>query len=120
MERVGSVSFRTIEEGGRHHVELVVASEDVELSPGAVRIIQVPFEVPSCGSIEVASISDGFPLELPSRMYALRFEYFEPSECSEPRVRFVFIKKDDPTFDVLRADPALALVGDLLVEASPA
>lgn len=118
--RVGSVSFRTIEDGGHHLVELVVASEDVELSPGAVRIIQVPFEVPSSGSIEVASISDGFPLELPSRMYALRFEYFEPSERSEPRVRFVFIKQDDPTFDVLRADPALSLIGELLVEASPA
>jgi Competence protein J (ComJ) len=118
--RVGSVSFRTIDDGGRHVVELVVSSEDVELSPDAVRIIQVPFEVPSSSSIEVASISDGFPLELQSGMYALRFECFGLSQHSEPRVRLVFIKKDNPTFDMLRADADLSLAGELLVEASPA
>lgn len=118
--RAGSVSFRTVESGGGHVVELVVTSEDVELSPDAVRIIQVPFEVPSSCSIEVASVADAFPLELPSGMYALRFECFGPSEHSEPRVRLVFVKKDNPTFDVLRADADLSLTGELLLEASSA
>jgi hypothetical protein len=118
--RVGSVSFGTIATGGRHVVELVVTSEDVESSPDAVRIIQVPFEVPSRRSIEVSSIADAHPLELPSGMYALRYEYLGPNERTEPRVRLVFIKKDNPTFDVLRADAALSLTGELLLEASPA
>ena len=118
--RPGSVSFRTIEEGERYLLELAVHSGDVELSSDAARIIQVPFEVPASGSIEVASITDSMPLELPSGVYALRFECFRQESGSEPRIKLVFIRSDDPKFEVLRADAALSLTGELLLTASPA
>jgi hypothetical protein len=76
--RPGSVSFGTIEEGGRHLVEVVTASEDTQLAADAVRVIQVPFEVPASGNIEVASVVQGVPLSLPAGKYALRFEGFQP------------------------------------------
>jgi competence protein J (ComJ) len=118
--RKGSVSFRTIAGGSRHLVDVIVTSGDVDLSPEAVRIIQVPFEVPSTGSIDIASIADAYPLNLPSAMYALRFECFRPEGGLEPKVNLIFIRRDDPKFEVLRADTELSLTGDLLLTASPA
>ena len=118
--RKGTVSFRTISDGGRHLVEVLVTCKDIDLSLGAVRVIQVPFEVPPSCCIEIASIADAFPLELPSGMYALRFECFRLDGGLEPRIRLVFIRRDDPTFEVLRADADHSLTGELLLTASPA
>jgi hypothetical protein len=118
--RPGAVSFRTIASGGRHHVGLLITPEEVELPSDAVRIIQVPFEVPSHGSVEVASIPDARPFELRPGSYALRYECFPLDGGSEPRVNFVFMKRDNPTFSVLRADAELSLSGELLLTASPA
>jgi hypothetical protein len=116
-----SVSFRTLVEAGRHLVEVIVTDGEVEPSPEAVRVIQVPFAVPSSGSIEIASIADAFPLELQAGIYALRFEAFRPEEEGlDPRVRFVFIRREDPTFEVMRADAELSLHSELLLTASAA
>jgi hypothetical protein len=101
-------------------VAVLVTSEDVELSPDAVRIIQVPFEVPSNGSIEIASVADAFPLTLPSGVYALRYECFWSNGGFEPGINLVFIRRADPTFSVLRSDPGLSLSGELLLTASQA
>src|ERR1700743_191003 len=56
--RPGSVSFSTIDEGGVHTIRVSVISSFVEISPAAIRVIEVPFRVPSDGSVEIASISD--------------------------------------------------------------
>jgi Competence protein J (ComJ) len=80
--RPGSVSCRTIASAGRHRVELLVTSEEAELPADAVRIIQVPFEVSSYRSIEIASIADAFPVELSAGSYALRYECFRPTGAS--------------------------------------
>src|SRR5262245_14996753 len=71
--RERTVSFRTIASDGRHLVELTISSRNPELSPDAPRIIQTPFYVPPSGTVEIASVADTFPLELPPGMYALRF-----------------------------------------------
>ncbi|HEY5965923.1 MAG TPA: competence protein ComJ [Xanthobacteraceae bacterium] len=89
--RAGSVSFRTIEEAGRHIVEVTVSSADIPISIDAVRVIEVPFAVPANGSIEVASISDAYPLELPPGGYALRFDCFRSDGASDPR-QFGFLQ----------------------------
>lgn len=117
--RKGTVSFRTIADG-RHLVEVIVTAKDIDLSSEAVRVIRVPFEWPSSGSIEIASIADAFPLDLPFGMYALRFECFRLDGCLEPRIRLIFFKGADPRFEVLRADADLSLTGELLLTSSPA
>ncbi len=109
-----------MEEAGQHVVEIDVVSDDVALSPDAIRIIQTPFEVPQNGSIEVASISQSIPLDLASGPYALRFEYFSPADGLQPRIRFVFIRNERASFRILRADPELMAGDDLLLSAEPA
>jgi Competence protein J (ComJ) len=113
--RPGSVSFATLEGGGCHHVE--VLAERAEMSPQAIRAIQVPFEVPANGSIEIASIADSVPVRMPAGTYQLRFECFG---LAPPKVRFVFLRSDSPSFEILRADAELSAIGDLVVTASPA
>jgi Competence protein J (ComJ) len=118
--RTGSVSFATVEEAGRHAVEVDFATEHAHLPPQAIRIIQTPFVVPQNGSIEVASISDSVPLTLPSGNYALRFHYFPQNPGSIPRILFLFIKMENPSFKILRADAELSAGDDLLLSASQA
>ncbi len=118
--RPGSVSFATLEEAGQYTVEIDVVSDDIALSPDAIRVIQTPFEVPQNGSIEIASISESVPLDLASGPYALRFEYFSPTDGLQPMIRFVFIRNGSATFKILRADPALTAKDDLLLSAEPA
>ncbi len=118
--RDGTVSFRTITSGGRHLIEVMVSSVDVELSADAPRIIQTPFCVPPSGAVEIASIADTFPVELPPGMYALRFECFRAARGLEPRIRFVLIRTDHPIFEVLRADSEISLSGELLRTATKA
>jgi hypothetical protein len=116
--RPGSVSFCTLAEAGPHSVEVLVTSAEVEVSSDAIRVIQVPFEVPATGAIEVASIADSVPLSIPSQMYALRFECLRPN--SESDIKFVFTAIPAPKFQVLRSDLPLVATDDLLLIASPA
>lgn len=116
--RPGSVSFRALDEGGQYILEIAV-SETVEISPEAIRVIETPFEVPASGSIEIASIWDSVPLNLPSGMYSLRYECFPISDSSEDKVRFVFTRADNPSFKILRADAAITAGEHLLTSASP-
>lgn|SRR5262245_48780633 len=105
--RLGSVSFRTLEEGGRHRIEVIVA-ESVEISPHATRVVQVPFEVPTHGSTEIASIADGISISMPSGTYQLRFEYLVLAPPLEPAVRLVFAQSENPTFKVLRNEAEIS------------
>jgi hypothetical protein len=119
--RPGSVSFATIEEAGRHAVQIDIAFGQADVSPKAARVIQTPFVVPRSGLIEVASISDSASFSLSSGVYALRFEYFCASAVSDPGIRFIFIKTENPSFKILRADSGLSAgPDDLLLSASPA
>lgn len=116
--RPGSASFRTIEESGLHSLEIAAISNDVEISSDAQRVIEVPFEVPSSGNIEIASISDSRHLILPPGHYALRFEC--SSHDGRNKIKFLFIKNKNVGFHVLRADSDISGISNFLLEASPA
>ncbi len=117
--RPGSVSFLTLDEGGKFTVEIAIA-KSIGISPEAIRVIETPFEVPASGSIEIASISGSVPLTVPPGMYSLRYECFPISDNSEGKVRFVFTRTDSPSFKILRADAAITAGEHLLTSASPA
>jgi hypothetical protein len=118
--RPGSVGFRTIAEGGQHLVTVRIDANEGEPSQEAVRVIDVPFEVPPGGAVEIASISDGVPLELPSGIYQLRFECYERTNSPSPRIRLLFNPDKNPSFRIVRADSELNPGVDLLRIASPA
>ena len=118
--RPESVSFRTVAEAGPHRVEVFVSVEETQPSPDAIRIIEVPFEVPPDGAVEIASIADGASVKLSPGMHSLRFEGFGAERGSETRVRLVFRRNDQARFSVIRADGDLSIEGELLTTASPA
>ena len=97
--RSGSVAFRTLAEGGLHRVTVTVTRAAIDMPADAVRIIQVPFEVPSSGNVEVASISDSSALQIPTQLYELRFEYLNGK--SVPEINLIFTNENAPTFAIL-------------------
>jgi hypothetical protein len=119
--RPGSVSFGTLEEGGNL---LVTLSDDESLKgeppSDAARIIDVPFEVPADGAVEIGSIAGGESVELPAGLYQLRFENYRANEGELPRARLLFSRDSNPRFRIVRADAELAPEGDLLLSALPA
>lgn len=118
--RPGSVSFRTLVEAGPHSVEINIVDQVGAVDPDAVRVIEVPFDVPANGAIEVGSISDSVPLSLPSGTFLLRCEFLGSGDVAGERVRLVFARKDVPRFAVVRADEALSMDGELLTTAQAA
>jgi hypothetical protein len=118
--RPGSAVFRTIEESGQHLVTVRLNAHEGEPGPGAIRVIDVPFEAPPGGAIEIGSISDSAPLELPSGIYQLRFECYERANSPIPRIRILFDRNNNPHFEIVRTDRALNPGVPLLLTASPA
>lgn len=118
--RPGSVSFRSMVEAGQHSIEIDVANHVGAVHADAVRVVEVPFEVPVDGTVEVGSIAETAPLSLPAGSFLLRCEFLQPAGSTGERVRLTFAKKDAPRFAVVRADPELSVDGDLLTTAQPA
>ncbi|MFG1400280.1 competence protein ComJ [Roseixanthobacter pseudopolyaromaticivorans] len=118
--RPRSAAFRTIAEGGQHIVTVAVDVIENGQSPDAVRIIEVPFEVPADGTIEIGSISDSYILEIPAGIYKLRFECYEPVSSKAARIRFLFVRDTNPKFRIVRADPDLSPENELLLTTSAA
>lgn len=118
--RPGSVSFRTISEDGTHSIEVDVVDWLGVVHPDAVRVIEVPFNVPDDGAIEVGSIGETVPITLPSGQFLLRSEFFGRTVDERWRVRLVFARKDIPRFAVVRADSELSFSGELITFAQPA
>lgn len=118
--RPGSVAFRTIEDSGLHLLTILLEADEDESTPPAIRVIDVPFEVPPNGSIEIGNIADSVVLELPPAVYQLRFECLERANHPCSRVRLLFERNDNPHFRVVRADSEIDPGTELLVTASPA
>lgn len=118
--RPGSVSFRTMSEAGTHFVEIEVVDRLGAVHPDAVRAVEVPFEVPADGAIEIGSIAETVPLTLPAGSFVLRCEFLQSPGEGGDRVRLTFSKKDAAHFAVVRADPELAVSSELLITAEPA
>jgi len=114
--RPGSVSFRTKVDDGPH--EVVVACKAYADAPvEGLRVIEVPFSVTGSAPVVIASIGDEFTVDLPEGSYALRFAIAaDDARCIE----LSFLKVDDPSFRVLRADADLRIDGPLLTSAEPA
>src|SRR5690554_3017827 len=83
--RDGSTSFRALLEDGEHQVNLFINEPVPELSPNVVRAFKVPFETPD-GNIEIASISDSTPLEIPVGKYSLQVEFLAIAENKLPEI----------------------------------
>lgn len=118
--RPGSVSFRTLDEEGTHNVELVVSGQAIEISKDAIRVIEVPFDVPIDGEIEVASISESVPISLAAGGYLLRCEFFAKLADGVFPVRLIFTSSNSRDFKVIRADEVLTVPSPLVMDASPA
>jgi hypothetical protein len=118
--RPGSVSFRSMVEAGRHSIEIDVANHVGAVHADAVRVVEVPFEIPADGAVEVGSIAETVPLSLPAGSFLLRCEFLQPAGAAGERVRLTFAKKGAPRFAVVRADPELSASGELLTTAQPA
>ena len=118
--RPGSAAIRTIAEGGRHLVTVTVDVDDEEQPSGAIRIIDVPFEAPTNGVVEIASISDSSLLKIAPGMYKLRFECYKSNGNQEARIRFLFVRNANPAFHIVRADSELSPEKELLLTSSPA
>ncbi|MHA6833683.1 competence protein ComJ [Ralstonia pseudosolanacearum] len=118
--RLGSVSFRSMVEASRHSVEINVTDHAGSVSPEAVRVVEVPFEVPADGAVEIGSVIETVPLSLKMGAYLLRCEFLQPASIDGERVRLTFAKKDVPRFAVILADSELSIDGELLTTAQPA
>lgn len=118
--RPGSVSFRSMVEAGQHSVEIAVADWIGAIHPDAVRAVEVPFEVPADGAVEVGSIAETVPLSLPAGSFLLRCEFLQPADTAGERALLTFSKRDARRFAVVRADPELSIEGELLTTAQPA
>jgi Competence protein J (ComJ) len=113
--RPGSASFGTTDEGGLHHLHVLLTNSYLDISPVAIRAIEVPFRVPLEENIEIASVGDSRRLQMPSWLYALRYESLPGRQ-----LRCAFMKIDNPKFRIVRADAALHPTPDLLLTAEPA
>lgn len=118
--RPGSVSFRTMSESGTHLVDIEVVDRLNAVHPDAVRAVEVPFEVPADGEIEIGSIAETVPLTLPAGSFVLRCEFLRSPGEGGDRVRLIFAKLEAPRFAVVRADQELAVGKELLTTAEPA
>ena len=117
--RKNSVSFRTLQEMGMHYIDIYLGDHVGELLAGVQRAIEVPFEVPRDGAIDLASIGASIPLQLPAGRYLLRCEFFRLVEGSTPKVRLSFGSKDAPHFAVPYTDESLH-IDKLVTDAQPA
>jgi Competence protein J (ComJ) len=118
--RPGSVSFGTVLQDGAHQIELSVLTKLPSISAGALRAIEVPFDVPLNGAVEVASISDSMSLTLPFGKFQLRYELLPPAINDKYTVKIILVRTESAGFKVIRADGELIVEYPLLLTAVPA
>jgi hypothetical protein len=118
--RPGSVSFRTQLEAGSHIVKVHIVDHLSAIDVDSARTIEVPFEVPPDGNIEVASISESVPLVIPPSLYLLRCEFMTERQGSDHRIHLIFAGKDIPRFAVIDWNGIRTEEDDLLITAKPA
>jgi len=122
--RPGSVSFRTLIDGGACMTTLETKSE-LTLRSETLRAIQVPFTVPRkslfrrVGRIEVGSIFDTKQLEIAAGDYCLVFETGLTGE-DQMWCGFSLMPQVAAAAAILRNDGLLSPPDSLLMEAEPA
>lgn len=86
--RQGSVSFKTPIDVGTCTVEVAELPEGQGCRSDSA--IEVPFDAPADGRVEIASISDGYVIEVSKDVCAIRFEVFD-----DKSVRLTFLRRVD-------------------------
>ncbi|MBC7817687.1 MAG: hypothetical protein IAG10_12410 [Planctomycetaceae bacterium] len=118
--RPHSVSFRTLAEAGRHAAVVNLDARTGPLHPDTVRAIEVPFDVPEDGAIEIGGIAETIPFSLPPGRYLLRCEFLATENESPNRVHLTFANEESPRFSVVLADAELSDYENILRTAEPA
>ncbi|NEV63491.1 competence protein ComJ [Thiorhodococcus minor] len=116
--RPGSVSFRAMTEDGQHQVNVFVNEPVPPLGDECVRAFRVPFETQD-GKIEIASISDGAPLEVLPGRYALQVEFMDIRGDDSPEVNVRF-NQGDVNWEILKSDETMDVEKELDLMAQPA
>ncbi|MDQ0651389.1 competence protein ComJ [Pseudomonas cedrina] len=116
--RLGSVSFRALIDQGNHIINFFVNEQAPAISAEVVRAFKVPFTVKD-RNIEVGSISDSAPLELPEGDYSLQVEFIRPSSSGVHAIN-VRLNLGRCDFEVLKADSEIDEQGDFEITAAPA
>jgi hypothetical protein len=116
--RPGSAAFRSLVEDGNHQINIFINEPVPSLPANCIRAIKVPFEN-SDGNIEIASISDSSPLEIPVGNYSLQVEFMELIEGSVPEINVRF-NECESDFEILKADAEIQVIGTFDLMAQPA
>lgn len=87
-QRPGSVSFKTSVESGIYSLRIIDGSPDDLPDSECIATVEVPFEVPENGEVEVASITDSHVIPITAGVVQLRFEEF-----TDNVVRLSFLRK---------------------------
>ena len=116
--RAESVGFGTLDDGP-HEVEVRVC--DLEEDAEAIRIIDLPLDVPVGNTLSLEAIFGvDVPLGVPPGSYTLRSEFFAPAE-DKAQVRLTFAARVGAEhFEIVRADAGLEAQRPLLLTAEPA
>ncbi|XYH94296.1 competence protein ComJ [Sorangium sp. So ce1128] len=115
--RPGSVSFRTLDTEGPISV-IVKKDTALNVSPPAIRAIQVPFHVPSGVGVEVGTIIETVEIDLDPGDYTLLFEHGRDNDSGMwGMLRFV---PGTTAPRILRSDGELSPGEELLMDAQPA
>lgn len=118
--RPGSVSFRTLVEAGLHRVDVGIADFVGDVDPSALRIIDVPFEVPLTNKVELGSVVDSADISISHGLYLLRCAFFGMNSDGQEQVKITFARRELPRFSLVRADSQLSATERLLTTADPA
>lgn len=117
--RDGSAGFATLQDGATEiSVTIHPAGALVTLRPAASRAIEVPFLVPAATQVEIASIADSHRISIPPGRYQLVYQT-GLSAAGAPWAEFGFYPSPQPSFAILRADPALHPPARLVETAAP-
>lgn len=116
--RDGSASFRALLEDGDHQINLFIDEPVPEMASNVFRAFKVPFDTKD-GNIEIASISDSTPLEIPPGQYSLQVEFLAVEENRMPEVN-VRLNKGSCGFELLKADDQILIEGELDINANAA
>ena len=116
--RLGSASFRSLVDEGKHITNFFINEHVPAISADVVRAFKVPFTV-SDRNIEVGSISSTVPLELPEGDYSLQVEFIRPSSSGVYAIN-VHLNLGCCDFEVLRADAEIDEQGEFDIDAVPA
>lgn len=114
--RPHSVSFKTLEQDGDMRVVVSIRDTFDKINTNTLRAIRVPFSVK--GITEIASISEGFKIEVPNGDFSL---YFETGRDTEGMWSLLtFVKEYNSDAEILVCDDQLKPGRRLLMAANPA